>query len=345
MSWHPLRIERVDRLCDDAVAVTLSATPEDRCRFGFVPGQHLVVRRPGTDARRTYSLSNAPGEPMRIGVRRVVDGEVSCWLVEQARPGDVLEAQPPTGRFTLGETAPGEHHVLVAAGSGITPVLSIAGTLLRDRDAEVSLLLADRTSASAMFVDEVAELKDRWPTRLAVTHLLSREPRDSELLSGRLDAGRFAEVLDALVPWQGAHGYWLCGPWPMVTALREVLAERGVPGRLVHSELFFVEDTPPPPPARPVAGPEVLMTVTLERRTTEVPITGGTVLDSVRAARAEVPFACRGGVCGTCRALVVEGEVDMTRNYALEADEVVAGYVLTCQSHLAGSGVHLDYDA
>lgn len=346
MSWHPLRIERVDRLCGDAVALTLTPSPEDRCRFDFVPGQHLVVRRPGTDERRTYSLSNAPGEPMRIGVRRVVDGEVSGWLVAQARPGDVLEAQPPTGRFTLGETGPLEHHVLVAAGSGITPVLSIAATLLRDRDAEVSLLRADRSSASAMFVDEVAELKDRWPTRLAVTHLLSREPRDSELLSGRLDGKRFAEVLDALVSWREAHGFWLCGPWPMVAALREVLTERGVPGRLVHSELFFVEDTPPPAPAPvPRSGPVTTMQVTLEGRATQVPQVPGTVLDAVRAARAEVPFACRGGVCGTCRALVVEGEVEMRRNFALEPDEVSRGYVLTCQSYPRGGPLGLDYDA
>ena len=185
---------------------------------------------------------------------------MTCWR-RSRRPG----ASPS------GETRPGEHHVLVAAGSGITPVLSIAATLLRDRDAEVSLLLADRSSASAMFVDEVAELKDRWPTRLAVTHLLSREPRDSELLSGRLDGERFAEVLDALVPWREAHGFWLCGPWPMVTALREVLAGRGVPGRLVHSELFFVEDTPPPVPAPvPRSGPVPTMQVTLEGRTTQV---------------------------------------------------------------------------
>ncbi len=349
MSWHRLRLERVERLCDDAVALTLTpeSTPES-ARGGFsdvAAGQHLVVRRPGEDARRTYSLCNAPGEPLRIGVRRVATGELSGWLVDRARPGDVLEAQPPTGRFRLGETGAGEHHVLVAAGSGITPVLSIATTLLRDRGASLSLLLANRTSASAMFTDEVADLKDRHPERVSIVHVLSREPRDSDLLSGRLDGERFAATLDALVPWREAAGFWLCGPWEMVQAHREVLTERGVPAGCVHSELFFVEDSPPPPPSRPVTGPVQTMSVRLEGRTTEVPQTGGTVLDAVRATRAEVPFACRGGVCGTCRARVLGGEVEMTRNFALEAEEVAAGYVLTCQSYPRGAGVRLDYDA
>jgi ring-1,2-phenylacetyl-CoA epoxidase subunit PaaE len=343
-----LRIDRVERLCDDAVALTLSPTAEDLCVFDFVPGQHLVVRRPGVqvEARRTYSLCSPPGSPLRIGVRRIASGEVSGWLVDRAVAGDVLEAQPPTGRFTLGETGPGQHHVLVAAGSGITPVLSIAATLLRDRDARVTLVRADRSSATAMFTDEVADLKDRWPGRTSLVHVLSREPRDSSLLSGRLDGERFADVLDALVPWEEAAAFWLCGPWGMVQAHRDVLEERGVPRDRVRSELFFVEDAPPPPPpAPPPEGPTEVMTVTLEGRTTEVPLSGGSVLDSVRAARAEVPFACRGGVCGTCRARVIAGEVDLRRNFALEPEELSRGYVLTCQSYAHGAGVEIDYDA
>jgi ring-1,2-phenylacetyl-CoA epoxidase subunit PaaE len=348
VSWHPLRIHRVDRLCEDAVALTLVPAAEDRCRFAAVPGQHLVVRRPGasTEARRTYSVCSPPGEPMRIGVRRVATGEVSGWLVDQAGVDDVLESQPPTGRFVLGETSPGEHHVLVAAGSGITPVLSIATTLLRDRGATVTLLRADRSSTTSMFIDEVADLKDRWPERASVIHVLSREPRDSELLSGRLDRARFENVLDTLVPWRAATAFWLCGPWEMVQTHREVLANLGVPRERVRSELFFVEDAPPPPPpAPPPEGPAQLMTVVLEGRTTEVPVTGGTVLDAVRSARAEVPFACRGGVCGTCRARVLSGEVDMQRNFALEPEEVSQGYVLTCQSRPRGAGIRIDYDA
>jgi ring-1,2-phenylacetyl-CoA epoxidase subunit PaaE len=347
VSWHPLRIDRVQRLCDDAVALTLTPAPHDRCRFDFVPGQHLVVRRPeAPESRRTYSLCTPPGDPLRIGVRRVTSGEVSGWLVDEARPGDVLEAQPPTGRFVLGETVSAEHHVLVAAGSGITPVLSIATTLLRDRDATVSLVVANRTSASAMFTDDVADLKDRWPGRVSVVHVLSREPRDSELLSGRLDAERFAAVLDALVPWQGAAGFWLCGPWEMVQAHRGLLESRGVPRARVRSELFFVEDAPPPPPpATPVDGPRLTASVTLEGRTTVVRVAPGSLLDAVRMARADVPFACRGGVCGTCRALVVAGDVEMQRNFALEPEEVAQGYVLTCQSHARGQGVRLDFDA
>ena len=345
--FRPLTIARVDRLTDDSVAVTL-ADPVDGGPRGFAAGQHLVVRRPGReDEPRTYSLCSAPGEPLRIGVRRVADGAVSSWLVDEARPGDVLEATEPAGRFSLGSFPPGsgEHHVLVAAGSGITPVLSLATTLLRDHEARVSVLYANRTARSAMFLDELGDLKDRWPGRVSVVHVLSREPQDAPLLSGRLDPSRFAAVLDALVP--DAAAYWLCGPWEMVRDLRAVLSDRGVPADRVRAELFFVEDVPPPPVTRAeeeAGGTTVCFS--LDGRRSEVSAPPGTsLLDAARLARSDVPFACRGGVCATCRARVVSGEVEMVRNFALEEDEVARGYVLTCQSYPRSVGVEVDYDA
>ncbi len=354
--FRPLTIARVDRLTEDSVAVTLdagTAQPAESAESGesvaFAAGQHLVVRRPGReDEPRTYSLCSAPGEPLRIGVRRVLDGSVSTWLVDAARPGDVLEATAPTGRFSLATwpPAPGEHHVLVAAGSGITPVLSLATTLLRDHEARVSVLYANRTSRSAMFLDELADLKDRWPDRVSLVHVLSREPQDAPLLSGRLDAGRFAAVLDALVA-PDAAAYWLCGPWEMVRDLRSVLQDRGVPVDSVRAELFFVEDVPPPPVSHAEAqAGGVAVSFTLDGRRSQVSAPPGTsLLDAARLARSDVPFACRGGVCATCRAHVVSGEVEMVRNFALEDDEVAKGYVLTCQSYPRSEGVEVDYDA
>ncbi len=341
--FQPLTITRVDRLTDDAVALTLDGD------LPFSAGQHLVVRRPGReDEPRTYSLCSAPGTPLRIGVRRVADGAVSSWLVDEARPGDVLESTAPTGRFSLSAhpAGPGEHHVLVAAGSGITPVLSLATTLLRDHDARVTVLYANRTSRSAMFLDDLADLKDRWPTRLSLVHVLSREPQDAPLLSGRLDAERFGSVVDALVA-PDAAAYWLCGPWEMVRDLREVLADRGVPADRVRAELFFVEDVPPPQVTHEEAqSGGVSVCFTLDGRRSEVQaMPGTTLLDAARLARADVPFACRGGVCATCRARVVGGEVEMVRNFALEDSEVDKGYVLTCQSYPRSDGVEVDYDA
>ena len=344
--FQPLTITRVDRLTDDAVALELDPGAAD---FGFAAGQHLVVRRPGReDEPRTYSLCSPPGSPLRIGVRRVADGAVSSWLVDEARPGDVLEATAPAGRFSLGAHPPvaGEHHVLVAAGSGITPVLSLATTLLRDHDARVTVVYANRTSRSAMFLDDLGDLKDRWPTRVSVVHVLSREPQDAPLLSGRLDTERFGAVLDALVG-SDASVYWLCGPWEMVRDLRAVLSDRGVPQDRVRAELFFVEDVPPPPaPHEHVEARGVSVCFTLDGRRSEVDAVPGTsILDAARLARSDVPFACRGGVCATCRARVVGGEVEMVRNFALEDDEVAKGYVLTCQSYPRSEGVEVDYDA
>jgi ring-1,2-phenylacetyl-CoA epoxidase subunit PaaE len=338
-----LTVGAVDRLTDDAVALTIDGS------WNFSAGQHLVVRRPGRDDEpRTYSLCSAPGDPLRIGVRRVADGSVSTWLVDCVRPGDVLEATPPTGRFSLASfpPGPGEHHVLVAAGSGITPVLSLATTLLRDHDARVTVLYANRTSRSAMFLDELADLKDRWPTRVSLVHVLSREPQDAPLLSGRLDRDRFGAVLSSLVA-PDAAAYWLCGPWEMVRGLRAVLAERGVAADRVRAELFFVEDVPPPPVSHEQAeAGGVGVCFTLDGRRSEVRApAGSSLLDAARLARSDVPFACRGGVCATCRARVVGGEVEMVRNFALEDDEVARGYVLTCQSYPRSDGVEVDYDA
>ncbi len=346
--FRPLTVCAVERLTDDAVAVTLDPGPF-AAEFAFSAGQHLVVRRPGReDEPRTYSLCSAPGEPLRVGVRRVQDGSVSSWLVDQVGPGDLVEASPPAGRFSLASwpPVPGEHHVLVAAGSGITPVLSLATTLLRDHAARVTVLYANRTSRSAMFLDDLADLKDRCPAQVSLVHVLSREPQDAPLLSGRLDAARFGAVLDALVE-PDAAAYWLCGPWEMVRDLREVLTARGVAADRVRAELFFVEDVPPPPVTRAeAAGGGVAVGFTLDGRRSEVSAPPGTsLLDAARLARSDVPFACRGGVCATCRARVVGGEVEMVRNFALEDDEVAKGYVLTCQSYPRSGEVELDYDA
>jgi ring-1,2-phenylacetyl-CoA epoxidase subunit PaaE len=344
--FHPLTVARVDPLTDDSAAVTFDVPPALAERFAFAPGQSLTVRR-GRE-RRSYSICAVRGRAPRIGVREVAGGAVSGWLVHQVRPGDVVEVQAPSGSFTPDLDVPGQH-VLIAAGSGITPVLSIAGSLLAAQaGSAVTLLYGNRRSDSVMFADEIADLKDAYPDRICLVHVLSREPQEVELFNGRLDAAKLRALLPVTVDVAAVDHWWLCGPHRMVEDAIGLLAELGVPRQRIHRELFYVEDEPPPPAGHAdiPAGPGAEVTVLLDGRRSTTTVPAGTpVLDGAQRVRPDLPFACKGGVCGTCRARLVEGEVTMRRNYALEQDELDAGYILTCQSLPASPSVIVDYDA
>lgn len=337
--FERLTVRRVERLCTDAVAVEFAE------RRSFTAGQSLTVRRvvDGIDCRRSYSICAAEGEALRIGVREVPGGAVSSWLTRELRAGDRVEVAGPSGRFTLVD--PTAHHLCVAAGSGITPVVSIAATALA-AGGSVTLLYGNRSAASGMFTEEIADLKDAHLDRFHLVHLLSREPRTPEIFSGRLDAERLALLLNEVAAVRFDHA-WLCGPLPMVETARSVLTDHALPSDRIHAELFFV-DEPPPPPARVsdrVTTGGVEVEVVLEgRRTRAVVGAGVPVLDGAQMTRADLPFACKGGVCGTCRARVVEGVVEMRRNYALDDAEVAAGFVLTCQAVPTSERVVIDFD-
>lgn len=346
MPFHPLTVARVDVLTDDSAAVTFRIPDELNEQFAFAPGQSVTVRR--GDERRSYSICAPAGRAPRIGVREVPGGAVSGWLVRDVRPGDVIEVQPPSGSFTPDLTVPGQH-VLVAAGSGITPMLSIAASVLAaHEDSTVTLFYGNRRSDSVMFADDVADLKDSFPARMTLIHVLSREPQEVELFNGRLDAGKLRELLPVSVDVPRVDHWWLCGPFGMVTDAMDVLSDLGVARERVHRELFYVEDEPPAElhHVDAPAGPGAEVTVVLDGRSSTVTVPPGTaVLDAAQKARPDLPFACKGGVCGTCRALVTHGAVSMRRNYALEQDEVDAGYVLTCQALPESDEVTVDYDA
>ena len=341
--FHPLTVSAVDRLTADAAAVTFAVPPALRETFAFQPGQSLTLRR--GDERRSYSICVPPGRAPRIGVREVPDGVVSGWLVRGVRPGDTIEVQPPSGAFTPDLAVRGRH-VLIAAGSGITPVLSIAAALLA-AGSEVTLLYGNRRADTVMFADEVADLKDAYPTRMRLVHVLSREAQEVDLFTGRLDEDKLRDLLPVLADVQAISGWWLCGPFGMVTGAMEVLSSFGVPRERIHRELFYVEEEPPPEHHHvEVAGPGAEVTVILDGRATTVTIPPGTpVLDGAQRARADLPFACKGGVCGTCRAVLREGKVTMRRNFALEDSELAAGYVLTCQSLPVTDTLTVDYDS
>ena len=347
--FHELTVARVDRLCDDAAAVTLDVPGELADDYAFQPGQSLTVRRvtSGRDERRSYSICAPAGRPLRIGVREVPGGALSGWLVNDVRPGDRIEVQPPSGSFIADLTRPGQH-VLIAAGSGITPVLSIAASALAEPGSQATLLYGNRRAESVMFADEIADLKDSYPDRLQLVHVLSREPQEVELFSGRLDADRLRRLLPALCDVAGTDHWWLCGPYGMVADALQVLAELGVPGGRVHRELFYVEDVPPEQEhheEKPLTGGCEATIVLDGRRSTATIPAGVPVLDGAQLARPELPFACKGGVCGTCRARLVSGEVRMRRNFALEQAELDAGFVLTCQSLPLSEELTVDYDA
>ena len=347
--FHPLVVADVQHLTDDAVAVTFDVPDELRDVFDFEAGQSLTLRRviDGAEHRRTYSVCSSVGSRPRIGVREIPEGLFSSWLVHQVRPGDCIEVQPPSGSFRA-DPAEGGRHLCIAAGSGITPMLSIAASVLDNPEAEVTLLYGNRTTTSVMFSEELADLKDAHHGQFDLMHVLSREPRDVELFSGRLDADRLRQLLTLLVPATEMDHVWLCGPFGMLSDAREVLAELGVPADKVHFELFYVDEPPPElhHADRVVEGATSDVTVTLDGRTTTTPMPlDRTILDSAQEARGDLPFACKGGVCGTCRAKVCDGEVDMVRNYALEPDEVARNFILTCQTFPVSPEVTVDFDA
>ena len=346
--FHTLTVAGIERLCDDAVAVTFDVPEELRAEYAFEAGQSLTLRRiiDGQDHRRDYSICAPVGERPRVGVRLIPGGRFSEWLVNEVRPGDQVEVQTPKGSFRA--AADGGRHLCIAAGSGITPMISIAATVLTHPSSRLTMLYGNRTTGSVMFAEELADLKNRYGPRFDLVHVLSREPRDVELFSGRLEASRLRRLLSTLVPIGSVDHVWLCGPFGMIADARTVLEELGVPRERVHFELFYV-DEPPPELVRPdevVTGETSRVTVVLDGRSTTSPMPRDQpILDSAQTARADLPFACKGGVCGTCRAHLTSGEVDMRRNYALDEDEVDRGFVLTCQSHPVSDEVTVDFDA
>ncbi|RLV50751.1 phenylacetate-CoA oxygenase/reductase subunit PaaK [Nocardioides mangrovicus] len=345
-TFHALRVRDVELLTDDSAAVTFEVPDDLAAEFAFVPGQSLTLRR--GDERRQYSIASPAGSMLRVGVREIPEGLFSQWLVRELRPGDEVEVLAPGGRFCPDPAMlEGGRHLCIAAGSGITPMLSVAASVLA-AGGEVTLLYGNRTSGSVMFAEELADLKNRYGPQLQLVHVLSREPREVDLFSGRLDAERLRRLLTTVAPAGRADHVWLCGPHAMIEDAREVLDELGVAADRVHFELFYV-DAPPPELERPdveVSGATVEVTVVLDGSSATASLPASkSVLDGAAVMRSDLPFACKGGVCGTCRAKVTAGEVDMRRNYALEPAEVDAGFVLTCQSYPLGEAVTVDFDA
>jgi ring-1,2-phenylacetyl-CoA epoxidase subunit PaaE len=351
-TFHPLTVKAIDVITDDSVAITFEVPDDFAAEYEFTAGQHLTVRRAGDDVRRSYSICSAAGSGvLRIAVKRIPGGEFSSYAANELKPGDTIDVMTPLGRFgTELDPANAKHYAFIAAGSGITPVISlVATTLAVEPESRVTLLYGNRTAGSVMFADDLADLKDRYAERLHLVHVLSRESTEVELFSGRIDRDRLGRMIDAILPVKSVDEWFLCGPYAMVVGAQELLLEQGVPRETVHAELFHVGDEAPVTRAEETVIDEDAAEVTVildgRRSTFALGEHAKVVLDATLAVRTDAPFACKGGVCGTCRAKVVEGSVRMDTNWALEPDEIRAGYVLTCQSHPTSEKVVLDFDA
>lgn len=354
--FHTLKVAEVIAETADASSIRFEVPPELAETYRFKPGQHLTLKAEigGEEVRRNYSLCVAPEEgELKVTVKRIAGGLFSNWANDNLKPGDSLDVMPPHGSFTHDFRSDARNlYVGFAGGSGITPVISLLKTaLIEEPESRFTLFYGNRDSQSVIFLDALARLKNRHMGRLEIHHFLAEESEDIELFNGMLDRSKCGEILASLVDPSDVAAFFICGPGPMMDAAEEALCDSGIPKERIHLERFTA-DRPPEALAAQLQemsrGAEGLtMAVTLDGRKRRVPFSAeaGNILDSARLAGLPAPFACKAGVCATCRARVVSGEVEMAARYGLTDEEVAAGYVLTCQSVPRGEGLEVDYDA
>ena len=354
--FHPLRVREVRRETADCVSLALEVPATLTEQFRFTQGQYLNVRRElaGSEVRRSYSIcSGLDDGELRIAVKEVPEGLFSAWANRALAAGGTLEAMPPEGRFFVPLDAEhAKHYVAFAAGSGITPVLSLARTTLaKESGSRFTLVYGNRNLAAVIFNEALEDLKDQYLARFALYHVFSREVQAIELFNGRVDSAKVGRFLDTLIPPGSIDEAFVCGPASMGDEVKAVLEARGVPAAHIHLERFGAPPGGPVTrksrPASEAAAPRPAnVTVIADgmRYDLDLPEEGQSILDAALKAGADLPYACKAGVCCTCRAKLIEGEVRMDANYTLEAAEVKAGYRLTCQSHPITARVVLDFD-
>ena len=343
--FRPLSVLAVRKTIRDAVEVTFDAPG-----WRWEPGQFLTFRRSfdGTEVRRSYSICTPPGGPLSVGIKRVEGGAFSAWANEALAPGDVLEAMPPQGRFWAGPDQ-GGHYLGFAGGSGITPVLGILRHVLAtDPAARFTLVYANQRASTIMFRDEVEDLKSVHMGRLSVIHVLEHDSQEIDLFTGRVTPEKCADLFARWIDVGSAARAYICGPEPMMLGIRDALTAAGMPGERVRFELFASAQQGRLPQKARAAREDaaaVPLRVTLDGATTSLEIAPGqTVLEAAEAAGLDVPWSCRAGVCSTCRCRVLEGEVEMDQNHAIEDDELRDGYALSCQSRPVRGPVAVSYD-
>ncbi|MGL5165935.1 MAG: 1,2-phenylacetyl-CoA epoxidase subunit PaaE [Afipia sp.] len=351
--FHRLAIADLRRETSDAVSMTFAIPGELANDYTFAPGQYLTLRTTvdGEEVRRSYSICSSPDDhELRIAVKKVDGGAFSSWALDELKSGDELDVMTPTGRFGVAHT-PGEArvHVGFAAGSGITPIISIVrGILAREPNSRFFLFYGNRATNGILFREALEELKDRFMGRLSVFHVLSQEEQDLPILYGRLDRQKIEVLLRSMVPAAAVDHVFVCGPVAMSEEIEETCIDLGIPKDHVHVERFVSEFGGKPRPkiqVVPEAPPKAIASLIVDGKRKDVPIADGeAILDAALRAGMDLPYACKGGMCSTCRAKIVEGETHMDVNYSLEPWELEAGFVLTCQAHPVSSRVVVDYD-
>ncbi|GAB2827003.1 phenylacetate-CoA oxygenase/reductase subunit PaaK [Alpinimonas psychrophila] len=356
--FNSLMVESVRPLTADSVEVTFAVPEALHGQYNYAPGQYLALRSTlnGRELRRSYSICRPPTVgSVSVAIKRDLGGVFSTWANSELLAGMAMDVMTPQGTFTTGlDDLDNRRIVGIAAGSGITPLMSLARTVLeKSSTSHFVLVYTNRTALDVMFLDELADLKDKFPARFELYHVLSRQQRSSPLLSGRIDEEKLRLMFATIIRPSTVDEWFLCGPFELVQLCRDTLADVHVPASDIRFELFSTGEPYKPEDGnqRPVvvlSGDktfEINFTLDGESATVTTPVNANeSILTAALRVRPDVPFACAGGVCGTCRARVVSGDVKMTENYALEPDELARGYVLTCQSHPVSDTVVVDYD-
>ncbi len=356
LHFHPLAVREVRRETNDCVSVAFDVPGELNDIFRFRQGQNLTIKTSigGEEVRRSYSICSCPlDQELRIAIKKVDGGLFSSWANEFLKPGMTLDVMPPSGKFYT-ELSPDQarNYLAIAAGSGITPILSIIKTtLLTEPGSSFTLVYGNRNRASIIFKEELEALKNRFINRFSVVHVLSREIMDTPVNSGRIDEEKISQLEGRLINLEKIDEVFICGPETMIRSVSKYLEQQGVPSKNIHFELFTI-------PGHTASqkqtehysgnsGPSSAVTVKLDgiAFNFDLPYGAATILDAALQQGADLPFACKGGVCATCKAKLTEGKVTMDNNYSLEPDEIAAGFILTCQAHPASEKVTIDFDA
>ena len=354
--FHELTVTRIDAEAAGAVALTLSVPAALKDSFQFEPGQFLTLRAQvnGQDLRRSYSICSTRSRlqqhgELQVGIRPVEGGLFSNWAAQQLRVGDTLQVMPPEGRFVI-QRPRAVHRVGFAAGSGITPILSIIASSMEEQPGtKFTLVYGNRRMDSVMFNEALQDLKDQYPDRLTLIHILSRQAQEVDLLEGRIDGDKVRAIMQAFLPVKSMDEVFICGPEAMIEATQKALVDAGVPAKRVYSERFASGAAPATPQAPRTEKAKSLsgmaLTVVLDGKSHEMRIQPDEhILDVALNAGLDLPYSCKGGVCCTCRAKVTEGSVAMDKNFTLESWEMDKGFVLSCQARATSAKVVISFD-
>ena len=353
--FHTLKVKEVRKETSDCVSLLFSIPPELEEEFKFEQGQNITIRKMinGEELRRSYSICSAPYEKeLRVAVKKVAGGKFSTLANESIKAGDELELLPPTGRFnTKLNSVNSKKYIAFVAGSGITPVISIIKTTLHtEPNSSFTLVFGNRSRSSIIFFEELENLKNKYLQRFNLINILSREKMDTPLNSGRIDKEKLTDLL-RMIKFGEMDEFFICGPEGMIFSIKDFLEKTGIENKKIHFELFTTPGEKKVLSLKPIAvsagGPKTRVTVKLDGRSFDFDLpqnSDTSILDAALQQGADLPFACKGGVCCTCKAKLLEGEVEMEVNWGLEQEEVEQGYILTCQSHPKTERIVVDFD-